>query len=303
MASLILRFDKLPAFLLGCYGQLRLPTPQFDAFAASSIVCEHVYATEPITAGNRGVSLFATAEELQALLRETASATTLNVDVTATTVTRTSLRTAWRALVETDGGDRLRELENRFSTLPQQVERKQIGGWTLGRGETWEEPLLWAAANAVDADQFVGRLRSLLGTTEAAFPVILTATSGTAAAEPSQGPDWLKQVGEAATHVPWIEHIPKQSSRRERGVRSLGECLAQSSCLNAERVEPLLMATAKTRSLRSDRWWLVEHLATAIGEDSDVRLFRQPEDPWGVRSVSGEHLDLIDHYRATGQLP
>ncbi len=45
MRTILLVFDRLPAWQLGCYGNFDEATPTFDDFAAQSAVFDHAYAS------------------------------------------------------------------------------------------------------------------------------------------------------------------------------------------------------------------------------------------------------------------
>lgn len=313
MRTFLLVFDRLPAWQLGCYGNFDEATPTFDDFAAQSAVFDHAYSSPDEPSWTRcslptelPTAHLRIAEEPGSVLDDTrhVSVATLlagdengNQDLFPDDVWNRSL-----VLIEVSDLDRI--------------------ACSGDEGTTRESDDIDDTADpAALADAVLhALLKQILPRLTDDDLLIVTADRGDPQDDPTDNPVWLKSVGEAAAHVPLFIHVADAETVgrfdpfvTRDDVEGLIRAHAQGgrSGLNEWRRElrreSIRYSSPDAQVYRTREWVLVErksaHNRDEAGtpdDDSVIRLYRQPEDPWLVRDVSGEYVELTERYRRSG---
>ncbi|MCA8996629.1 MAG: hypothetical protein KDA80_06585 [Planctomycetaceae bacterium] len=293
-SPLLICFDQLPAWRLGCYGQFHESTPTFDDLAAQSTVFDRYFVSpmEPSLLdqlANRCPDL--------AVLRigdhdaDVAPADLLNDPPAKHVASFLGEPSPLRVL-----------LIKGLPVLPWNEDDGDVPSVSIE--DVILRQLLEILLPILDDDQMV----------------IVTALRGDVTTDPTANPDWLKSVGEAAVHVPLIIHAETTSSA-DRESRMLTPADLIDFLVPADKTsspslaewrdgipdQSLSYSSLHAKAIRTEHWTLVERTSgdndeLSDLEEPDVRLFHYPEDPWLVRDVVGEYFELVESYRQTGRI-
>lgn len=313
MRTILLVFDRLPAWQLGCYGNFDEATPTFDDFAAQSAVFDHAYSSPDEPSWSR-CSL---PTELPTAYLRIAEESGPAFDGI--------LRVSVAELLERDESGRpdlfADDVWNRSLVLIEVSDLDRIA-YAGDEGTSRESDDIDDTADpAALADAVLhGLLRQILPRLADDDLLIVTADRGDPQDDPTDNPGWLKSVGEAAAHVPLFIHACDAETVgrfdpfvTRDDVEGLIRSHAQGgrSGLNEWRRglcrESIRYSSPDAQVSRTREWVLVERKsahdrdeAGTPDDDSVIRLYRQPEDPWLVRDVSGEYVELTERYRRSG---
>jgi len=181
----------------------------------------------------------------------------------------------------------------------------------------WKQDLLSHADSVQQCNRALGEWLGLL---EALLTpgdlIVLSAASGDQRRIVDNQPEWLRSVNEAVVHLPLILYcIDQESAWRISELVSMEQTMEwlshlTPSCFETSpkipAAESLTYRSELAQSWRTKDWLLIERLLPASDSskspaESELRLYRKPDDYWEVHDLAGQFPDLIEAYRSTGQ--
>ncbi|WP_437223903.1 hypothetical protein SH661x_003405 [Planctomicrobium sp. SH661] len=310
MRTVVFCFEHLPACSLGCYGEWKIATPEFDALASRSLVWDQ-FIVPPV----EGI-----------LLRELAAANPqagLVADAPAPLASSSMFARTWdispqtlgdistfaelpglnecqmlcihHAAKELDVDDVTDAVNGWLQEDPvahqqavEQLEASTTDRWSRDELETlfaflpaWQRRLICHAAEVRQSDRVLSHWLGLLEDVLTVGDVIvLTAASGDERRIPDDRPTWLKSVSEPVVHFPFIVHRVGDEVADNFEFLSLQQFsrLAASSFRNLSESFDWADTTFRSESasaVRTPSWLLVENLTGA--QSSAVDAASDPE--------------------------
>ena len=287
----VLTIDGLPACSLGCYGEQRYSTPNFDRIAAQSWVCNFYYANAELPAFRERPDVSVLHWKIPQLEWQTVRTAAENwLD-----------EESFESIFEEDETGSADEV---IATMRAVLSPVQVG-------------LIEATAVALSHDHALGQWLEGMSFTEQDLLVIVGRT-GNLSRQADTRPDWLAAVSESMVHLPLIIYQPEigEHTRIDELLQTddLTDLITLASEARvdvvsqwAERVTPKMIRweTPEVIAVRNQDWLIVESRegTSESDEQERVMLFRKPEDLWDVLDLAQQFPALIEDYERTGLLP
>ncbi|WP_437193611.1 hypothetical protein [Planctomicrobium sp. SH527] len=284
----------LPAVSLGCYGEVRIPTPNFDALADISIVCNSFFSAPGHS--TRVIEQ----SDVQKKIYQWQPAT---LDVA----------TLFKA-----AGCWLNETETSAIFTPEADDDTSVSGVLRRLNEVCpgeRAQLVQATATILGFDSALGEFVDGLEFEDDDLLIVL-GTSGDSRRLPQNRPDWLAEASCTSIHLPLLICSPIAGTHyhieNRIGVEDLAvliESLSEEGISGIEMwqddldEEPIVVQTESSLATRSEAWLIVERIAgrDELNTEANVALFKKPEDLWEMQDVASQYPDLIDDYLAGRQ--
>lgn len=289
MAIHFICISELPAASLGCYGEVRVPTPNFDSLADISVVFNAFFS-----APGHPASVIEQAD----LPKKVYQWQPAPLDVA----------TLFKAT-----GCWLNESEITAIFTPEADDDTSVSGVLRRLNEVCPDErsqLVQATATVLAFDTALGEFVDGLEFEDDDL-LIVVGNSGDTRRLPRNRPDWLAEVSSTSIHLPLLVCSPGTGTHyRVENRIGVDEFADLIEALNEEgfaAIEtwqddldegPLVIQTASSLATRSDEWLIVERIANRdeLDVESNVMLFRKPEDLWETQDVASQYPDLIEEY-------
>lgn len=290
MAVYFLSIDALPACSLGCYGEHRIPTPNFDQLASRSVVCNLYYKN---------------ADDLVATLK-TSFPEVAHFHWSEPQLEVATLLEGAKCWLSDE------ELEPIFS-----VEGDEALHYAMDRLSdsvpASQKQLIEASATALAHDVALGEWLPGMRF-ESGDVLVIAGETGDIRRLPEPRADWLSVVSEPLVHLPLLIHVfGNEEHERVNPLVQTSDIKTLLSQLIKEgpaavrhwitslATDEIRWEFPTTRALRTEKWMVAEKLGTEDGSPVLV-LTRKPEDLWDMLDVASQHLDLVELYLSTGAL-
>ena|GEM_PF-2267004 len=300
MSLTILTTHGLPACSLGCYGEMRIPTPHFDQLASESLVADWYFNLGKVPAADTSLpnlQELTPAPLTASLIQQAANCWLDPQSVEALIAKLPPEDAAWQAWLQVSEEEEEEEEEEELTV--------------------WQRGLIACTAHTLSLDAALGEtLRQWTASQKTGDVLVILGCTGDVRRGPAGHPDWLTPFSEPAVHVPLLVHQAGQSTH-QRLQQLIGPAQADSllkalACSAGEGVNtwreelqeaPVIFQHGPACSLRTRDWLLIDmREPTAPGQESGIALFRKPEDIWETLDVAAQHGDIVETYLATGRL-
>jgi hypothetical protein len=333
MQVLIVNFERLPACALGCYGELNYQTPNFDALAQSSLVCDQYFSSSesptltqqlqdfscrtillPVpsaevdshaAARRPGLDIAqeAVPEFLTRHLQDIDSADVVCIEIPVIEPDRAALLAAANAWLQTD-------LQDFYALLgeSESPDRFHKAGALALLPES-QQGLVLATAEALECDALLAQVLNVLDNCcLAECLLIVTSANGDLRRGPPGQPDWIRALSDPAVHLPLLVQCVEHPARRTPALLTQADLIALIANwrnggrsleeLFPRREQPAIRYSCETAHAWRSRDWLLIQQSIIEGSDSpEVRLFRKPEDVWETLDVAAQYPDLVEEFQ------